>query len=408
MTISARTSPVMQSGTTAAVTWTLPTGHSTGDLLILGYACKPYSVTMPAPAEYTASADIYSSTTASGAGTGGVYGRAFWKTHDGSEANPTATASGGTTPHAAGTLALYSNLSGSWTVSSTTGADSTPGGAGIDATGASTLNVGAGDYVVVVTGVPDDQSNISSATLTIDGCTVGAAVNHVRDVSGTSNDIAFAIFGFPITGGTATAPPQFQATVTAGDSEAPVIFVGVIEPGKKEAATAVTVTPTAVATPGATAKPATGINVNVPPTAAAAGRSTKPQAATTTTVAISATAAGDLLQPGTPGERDISGSAKTYGTTTGRLGMLEEDPLKNTTGTPVSVTITAAAAGTVTDTSIADATVTITAAATGRNVGSLPASNVTVDITTTAFGYIEPGVPPTATESWGNIPILVD
>lgn len=215
------------------LTYTLPTGHSTDDLLIAFYGGKPYNTVPSTPTDYTAQSGGANGSTAMGAGSGSVYAVAFTKVHDGSESNPTSTFAAQYSPGIRAMIALDSDVSGSgWSVESTNGSDSTATGTTFSATGASTISLTTGDWIVVLLVHNDDSSSDSAFAITVPGCTLGSVTQQLTGTltTATGNDGRMYVLTAPIDSGTASGAPTVTATTGTNDSDGQAVFLAVKEP----------------------------------------------------------------------------------------------------------------------------------------------------------------------------------
>jgi hypothetical protein len=238
VTISWRTA----TGLTAAVdtatpfanlAYTLPTGHTTNDVLICVAAVRPYTLTVGTPTDYTARGAITSGVnTANGVGVGSSKVAAFTKIHDGSESNPASTMAAGYTPAMTAMLACYSSsgTAATWTIENTTGVDATVTGTGISATGGS-LTWAVGDQIVVVSAGDDNLDTETSVTVTFTGGVTHSGLTEMltTNVTTTGNDGSLYVYTATIDGA-GTGAPTFAATAgVSGTSERGVIFLRINE-----------------------------------------------------------------------------------------------------------------------------------------------------------------------------------
>ena len=164
----------------ANLSYTLPTGHTTNDLLIAFYGGKPYNTVPSTPTDYVARSGGANGTTAMGSGTGSVYAIAFTKVHDGSESNPASTFSAQYSP---GIRAMVKGTDssglGTWRVESCKGSDATATSTTYSATGDATLPLQAGDWLVALYVHNDDSSSSSAWALSVPGCSLGTVTQRL-------------------------------------------------------------------------------------------------------------------------------------------------------------------------------------------------------------------------------------
>lgn len=216
----------------ASLTYTLPTGHTTGDLLLCYMALKPYDTVPGTPSGYTALSGGANGTTAMGSGTGSVYAIAFYKEHDGSESGPSSAFSAQYSPAMRGMIALESDVGtgGGWTIDSTNGSDTSDTGTGFSATGGATLALEAGDHIFVIAAGRDDSATPSSVAITVSGCTLDTVVVDSTLATSTGNDGWMYVAHAEVLSGTASGAPVTTATVGSGDSAGQAVFILIREP----------------------------------------------------------------------------------------------------------------------------------------------------------------------------------
>lgn len=231
MTISWRTATgLTAAGSSSLTTWSLPTGHTSGDILIAIYGGKPYTATSGVPTDYTSRGSVTSGTNGNANGSGSLRCQVFTKTHDGTESAPTSTLTATPSPSMTAMLAGSKTSAGTWLLASTTGADSTLTGTAISATGADSLTVRTGERVVVVS-VANDNLETESAV----GLAIGSATFTITEVLATNtttsgNDGAMHVYDCLVTAG-GTGAPVFTATsARSGNSERAVVFLQLWEP----------------------------------------------------------------------------------------------------------------------------------------------------------------------------------
>lgn len=264
----------------ADLTYTLPTGAATGDLLLALYGGKPFDTLASTPSTYTATASFASGTTAnSGAGVGSTRAQAFHKTHSGTESNPVSSFTAQYNPGSTAMLALSKSQAGSWSVYSSSGGDDTPAGNNIDPVFNDFLPAVEGDILVIQMVIPDDTGDSTTITsIDIPGCTLNTPVQRLVTASTTAgNDLAMQVWTVDVIGGSATDVPTLSATTgTAGDAAASINLILAGPPGvgtrppttKTTSALATTVSPTTSAV-GGRINATTAVNTTVAPTPAA-------------------------------------------------------------------------------------------------------------------------------------------
>lgn len=230
MSISWRTATGLTAGTSTALTWTLPTGHTVGDLLVAIYGGKPYTSTSGSPTDYVSAGSVASGARANSNGSGSTRAQVFTKTHDGTESNPTATLTASPSPSMVAMLAASKTEPGAWLIASTTGADTTLTGTAISATGADSLTVRAGERVMIVSVGNDNLETESGAALAIGAATFTITEVLAANATSTGNDGSMAVYDCLVTAG-GTGEPVFTATSgRSGNSERAVVFLQLWEP----------------------------------------------------------------------------------------------------------------------------------------------------------------------------------
>ena len=212
----------------ANVTPTLPAGMAADDLILLGVPCKPFSTTPGTPTDYTQQATITNGSVANVADGGSIRETVFYKVHDGTEANPAITWPAAYDPTQPCIAGFHKTAAGAWTIESTTGTDATSGS--VSATGAATLNLVTGDWIVVCVACPTDVLHTVPA-LSVPGCTLGTLTQRVGDPNTTAGlDCSHYIYTAAVTAGTASGAPVFTATGTGNVGMVSVVFVRLAEP----------------------------------------------------------------------------------------------------------------------------------------------------------------------------------
>lgn len=288
----------------ANLSYTLPTGHTTNDLLIAFYGGKPYNTVPSTPTDYVARSGGANGTTAMGSGTGSVYAIAFTKVHDGSESNPASTFSAQYSP---GIRAMVKGTDssglGTWRVESCKGSDATATSTTYSATGDATLPLQAGDWLVALYVHNDDSSSSSAWALSVPGCSLGTVTQQLTGTltTATGNDGRMYVVTAEVTSGTASGAPVATCTTGSGDSDGQTVFL-MVRPPIAAGATA-----TATADLTAEASVIASHSATAAPTATAALTSSATVLAThTATAALSTTAS-------------LTGGAVVVDATTGTL-----------------------------------------------------------------------------------------
>lgn len=217
------------------ITFTLPASTQTDDLLIAVYGGKPFGTSPGDPTSgtaYTPASSITNGSTGSGAGTGSVFAEIWYKTHDGTEGNPTSTMPAAYNIAMTAMIALRKTVTGSWGIQSTTATDATSGGTSYSATAAATLNFSPGDYVVVSYVHNDDSSSSSAFGISIPGCTLDSLNQRLTGTltTGTGDDGRMYVVTARVVSGVATGAAVITATTGNNDSDGASIILRVSEP----------------------------------------------------------------------------------------------------------------------------------------------------------------------------------
>lgn len=235
MTISLRGSATgLSAGVTTTLAFTLPTGVTTNDCMIAFYGGKPYTMALSSgtlSTDYTDVGSTTNGTTANNVDLGSVYADMAYRIHSGTESAPTGTLSATPSPRISGMIALQSTVSGSgWTVTGTTASDATATGTTFSATGAASLSVQTGDWIVVLVMHNTDAMTHTSASLTLSGATISGLTQQLgTTTTNQGNDGAMYLYTAQVTG-TATAAPVFSVTTPTGISDGAVVFGAIREP----------------------------------------------------------------------------------------------------------------------------------------------------------------------------------
>jgi hypothetical protein len=188
-----------------------PTGPESGNLLLYPVVSK--HANLPSVSGYTQQ-DQKTDGSGTGADTGSVVATLLYKVAIGSESGTLAATK--TTETGSGLFGQQFRLvkwGAQWSIASTTGAD-TSADASVSVTGAATLDIVVGDYVVVsFADVSDVGTNVwTSPLLTVPGCTFSAVELSQINNDAIGDDMRLAVYAWRCTAGSATAAPVFTAT----------------------------------------------------------------------------------------------------------------------------------------------------------------------------------------------------
>lgn len=390
MTISFRGAIGLGSGTSTAVTWTLPGNVAANDFLLAAYSGKPFNATFGAtspPQTYTALGSATNGTVANGVGVGSNHTIGYWKVHGASEgATMAGTLGVSPSPSMAAVVGFRSSRGGTaWTVQTTVGQDVDATGTTFSALGSAALTFYPGQLLVVIVGTPDDVNATSSWSVTASGITFGTASQTLGTVNtATGNDGSLDVITFPVTAGTGAVTPTFTMTTSNNDSNGAATFVLITEPQT------VTGTVTGAASTSGTIFGGKGRSGTVTGSATTSGTvvGTKAEGGNnkTGTVTGSATTSGTAA-----GAKGAIGSATGSATTSGTITGAEGDTGAVTGSATTSGTVTGSKAGYGTATGTASTTGTATGTAarfgtvtgqaqTSGSIGGVPPTPVTPDV----------------------------
>lgn len=218
------------------MTYTIPTGEQTGDLIFGMCGAKwstasQYSSALGVPATYNLVDWVAEGTTVTGNGTGSAYLQVIQKTAtSGAEADPAQVFTVGYSPAMTAMITFQKTNPGIWTVESTDAID-TNTASPFSLTGAATLGFTTGDYIMLVTAHNDDVTAEVLTSLTVTGCVVGTVTERLQtNATNSGNDGSMWCYTAEILSGTATAAPQASINTAATEGNGVAIFVRIIEP----------------------------------------------------------------------------------------------------------------------------------------------------------------------------------
>lgn len=199
----------------------VPSGTSDGDLVVFSNSAKDPGCTVSAPTNWTNSFtehhDVKYSTTWTPSTNGGEFRLRVFTAEftSGDDTTPDFTLSPSQTePVDFGAASFYTS-GGTYRVETTTGEDSDGATNEVSITGDATLLAQSGDYIVVTVHGTSRSSALSNISLSVPGCTVGAAVYSGGTSTTRGTDSSTYTTVWPITAGTAaTGAPTFTADDT--------------------------------------------------------------------------------------------------------------------------------------------------------------------------------------------------
>ena len=215
-------------GTTGhGITWTLPTPHGLGDLLIPIFGGKPYITYSNNPAGYLPLMSANSGNSSPGIwDAGSVHLDAYHKIDNGSEAaTVTSTTAGGASDPTMTAMLAFHKSSGEWHLSCTTTSCETNV---INVTGTSQLGYKAEEMVVVIIVHNSDEALPSNPVITIPGCTVGP-ISQLLSINNSAlgRNASMYVYAAQVVSGTASGKPSFSHTVQNNKGYATVTFLRV-------------------------------------------------------------------------------------------------------------------------------------------------------------------------------------
>ena len=220
MTVAYGSAGTAGNGTTS-VSVTCPVTVNIGDLLLACVTTKYPPAVPDTPAGWTPLYQVSGGAGSAGADSGSVTQTAYYKIAEGNESASVVTwnVAGGNTARAV--LYRYTkDTRASWSIVATGGADST---AGTDwsVTGADTLDIAGGDFVVCFSGINTDAFTNSLEVLSATSLTVGTMTERADNQSTTGDDLCTVVADFEITSGAASGPPTYAMTVSGAGASSP-------------------------------------------------------------------------------------------------------------------------------------------------------------------------------------------
>lgn len=197
-----------------------PSGIAAGDLLVYGVSNKFPSNGPTTPSGWAQNGQAQGGNGSAGGDSGDTYSTVLTKEAVGSESGSlSVTITGGDT--AVGRMLRLTKSSGNpWSLASTTGAQNTVSTT-ITTTGAADPGVQAGDVVLVFFAPNTDSRTFDTATLTVPGCTVGAATEQFESYNGGGNFCGLVVYSFPIVSGTSSGAPTFTCAASGTGTNSP-------------------------------------------------------------------------------------------------------------------------------------------------------------------------------------------
>lgn len=218
--VSFRGAGTANAGATSC-TPTFVAGVLSSDISFLTVVVKPYTATVATPAGWTFVTSKTSGTTASGEDTGSVNLYVF--SLEGTSSNPTVTATGSNV--CLGQILTYSKDSAAltWSTSVASGADNT-NGTSYSATATSSLSPNAKSFLLALTGLGSNVSNMTSESLTVPNSVLSALTFREAATTTTGHNASVYIFDSSVTSNTGSGTPVFASTLSSS-STGSTVFV---------------------------------------------------------------------------------------------------------------------------------------------------------------------------------------
>ena len=202
---------------TGNLTPVIPAGAQAGDLMLLFWAGKPYTLTPAVSGDWLSLGSATDGTTAAGADAGSMKVQVWARVHLGSETNPTITVTGANVSGAV-IVAYRATASGAFELPVGAGGGDASAGTGFSVTAGGNLDgLRQGDMVVYAAALRSDSANPGAFTITASGATFGTATKTpTTDLSTTAGgDMDMSVGNRSVTAGSSTANPTLSATLAA-------------------------------------------------------------------------------------------------------------------------------------------------------------------------------------------------
>jgi hypothetical protein len=216
MTISHRATGAAVFGANS-ITPVIPASAQAGDMLLLLVAGKPYNAGVSVSG-WTQLSTFTDGTVAAGTDVGSMFVTAWYKEHDGSEANPTVTEGSPTWSIVGALIMVFSKSAGdTWNTPAMVGGGDATAGTGFSVTAASNPGVTAGDACVSFAGFRSDAATPCSTHLvaTQTGVTFSNTHDPATDPETTSGGDMGMCVNRATVSGTGSAAPVIAATLAA-------------------------------------------------------------------------------------------------------------------------------------------------------------------------------------------------
>ena len=224
MAITAIAAGLVAAGTTdpsAAVG--APTGYVAGDLDVLIAHWKDSVITASTPAGFTLWANVTGGSGVTGVDTGLVRLMVWYRVLVGGETDPTIDFASAPNAYQAVRMGYRKAAGETWNIvtgagGTTTGSDTTGSATSYSVTGAGTLVMAVGDWVMQATSFNGDAGTPGATTWTFTAGTVGSINGRVPDIGTTQGgDLRFDVSDRSVTGA-GTGTPTYSRVWTSGNA----------------------------------------------------------------------------------------------------------------------------------------------------------------------------------------------
>ena len=219
MTIALRAAGAWAAGSTAPAP-VIPTGTTTGDIMVLYVGCKPFSATINTPSGWTliTGTDGQNGTTASGIDTGSVRWAAFYRAWLSGDANPTISVTSGNVSLAV--IHSYSKTLAAWVTPTGAKGSDTTSGTGFSLTMDANPGITLNDMLATFATIAGNNATFGTPTLTAAGATIGTVTEQpaTEGSTATGNDLESSASQALCTAGTATAAPVVGWTLSVAQT----------------------------------------------------------------------------------------------------------------------------------------------------------------------------------------------
>lgn len=207
-----------QGGNPASIAPPLPAGLVSGDMMLCFVGGKDVNSNQTINNNWISLGKFTNGTGASQQDGGSMFMSVFYKIHTGTETAP--TVSGTDFEAVGGIIIAFSKTLAFWDIPISSGGGDTSNGTSFIVGGTPTVPTTVNDMLVGYAAIPNDASTQSAITITMAGITFASAfVETPGDLQNTNRDQMSMSGGYrQATGGTATANPVYQSTLSVGST----------------------------------------------------------------------------------------------------------------------------------------------------------------------------------------------